>query len=455
MDEKLLERFQRLSPRERDVFGQIGKGLSCNQLSKALGVSEKAAKAHLKRVMDRFEVTSLPDLVLLANDLSPSVRGDTREDGAQTVAHAVDPAAWVSVFDAHPDPLMFVGSDYRILKVNSAQAGMLGMPAAACEGRYCYELFHGTEAPPGDCPCEQVLREGKALTVTLEMNGAEGPLRVTVSPILDGSHRVSGVLHIARRIGAGADPAAGDRTFEEAALNGAAPAAGEGAAENRQLFDQLLAFVLHHLGQQTQDSKRRAALLSEFIDLLAEFRFDSLSLWKADSDHPQLVFRHTFDKARQPAPADPHKEDHHAWMLQRVKQAGFVKVSQDGLARCAVPLSATVAGTASYLLFVECDERAPSSACMQPKPMRFLGDVLGEIVRHAAFSDDASLGGNLTKREIAVIRLLEGDYPCKTIAGQLGVSVHTVHVHIRNIYRKLRVHTRAEAVQEWRANRWT
>jgi DNA-binding NarL/FixJ family response regulator len=52
----------------------------------------------------------------------------------------------------------------------------------------------------------------------------------------------------------------------------------------------------------------------------------------------------------------------------------------------------------------------------------------------------------LTPREIEVLRLLAQGLEQDDIAGQLYISRRTVGTHIENILRKLRVHTRAQAV---------
>lgn len=52
----------------------------------------------------------------------------------------------------------------------------------------------------------------------------------------------------------------------------------------------------------------------------------------------------------------------------------------------------------------------------------------------------------LTGREADVVRLLAGGCSYGQIAGQLGISAHTVGTHIKNAYRKLGVHTAAAAV---------
>ena len=52
----------------------------------------------------------------------------------------------------------------------------------------------------------------------------------------------------------------------------------------------------------------------------------------------------------------------------------------------------------------------------------------------------------LTPREREVLRLLVEDHTQKEIAEMLFVSPHTVDTHLRNIYRKLEVHSRVGAI---------
>ena len=70
-----------------------------------------------------------------------------------------------------------------------------------------------------------------------------------------------------------------------------------------------------------------------------------------------------------------------------------------------------------------------------------------EVVSAPATSTQDELVEPLSKRELEVLRLLNTYMTGTEIAGQLFISVHTVHSHIKNIYAKLNVHTRAEAVQ--------
>jgi LuxR family maltose regulon positive regulatory protein len=57
----------------------------------------------------------------------------------------------------------------------------------------------------------------------------------------------------------------------------------------------------------------------------------------------------------------------------------------------------------------------------------------------------------LSERELAVLRFLPTNLSAAEIGSELFVSVHTVKTHMRKLYAKLDVHTRAEAVQRGRA----
>ncbi len=53
---------------------------------------------------------------------------------------------------------------------------------------------------------------------------------------------------------------------------------------------------------------------------------------------------------------------------------------------------------------------------------------------------------DLTGREQEILRLLCRGNSYKMIAGELGISRGTVHCHIKNIYKKLQVHSSSQAV---------
>jgi LuxR family maltose regulon positive regulatory protein len=74
------------------------------------------------------------------------------------------------------------------------------------------------------------------------------------------------------------------------------------------------------------------------------------------------------------------------------------------------------------------------------------GGVLGIMGRDEAPTQ--TLPDPLTERELQILRLLAVGLTSRAIAEQLIMSVATARTHVRNIYRKLDVHSREEAV-EW------
>ena len=64
------ERYERLTPREREVFARVVAGKLNKQIAGELGTSERTIKAHRAQVMSKMEATSLVELVRMAEMLS-------------------------------------------------------------------------------------------------------------------------------------------------------------------------------------------------------------------------------------------------------------------------------------------------------------------------------------------------------------------------------------------------
>ena len=60
---EVRERADRLTPREREVFELVVRGLLNKQVAFELGTSEKTIKVHRARVMEKLQANSLAHLV--------------------------------------------------------------------------------------------------------------------------------------------------------------------------------------------------------------------------------------------------------------------------------------------------------------------------------------------------------------------------------------------------------
>jgi DNA-binding NarL/FixJ family response regulator len=109
------------------------------------------------------------------------------------------------------------------------------------------------------------------------------------------------------------------------------------------------------------------------------------------------------------------------------------------------------AGATGYLL-----KQTPPAKLLEAIQDVYRGGspMSGEIARKVVQSFQHPLpnyasANSLTKREDEILSYLVKGYFYKEIAGLLFISVETVRTHIRNIYEKLQVRTRSEAILKY------
>lgn len=66
----LRERFETLTPREREVMIEVVKGRLNKQIASDIGISEVTVKVHRGQVMRKMQAASLPDLARMADKLN-------------------------------------------------------------------------------------------------------------------------------------------------------------------------------------------------------------------------------------------------------------------------------------------------------------------------------------------------------------------------------------------------
>ena len=70
-------RYDRLTPREREVFAHLIAGQLNKQVAFDLGTSERTIKAHRHSIMQKLEADSIADLIRVSSELHiPSIRGE-------------------------------------------------------------------------------------------------------------------------------------------------------------------------------------------------------------------------------------------------------------------------------------------------------------------------------------------------------------------------------------------
>ena len=129
-------------------------------------------------------------------------------------------------------------------------------------------------------------------------------------------------------------------------------------------------------------------------------------------------------------------------------------------------LSSIEAGATGYLLKDTRLERIVASICeiraggspISPTIARkvlnrFRAPVVPAVPTTAGAAETPNATGPaepspLSARETDILRLVSKGLSCAEVGEHLSISTHTVVTHVKNIYRKLAVHSRAEAVFE-------
>ena len=71
-------RYERLTPREREVFAHLISGQLNKQVGFDLGISERTIKIHRHQVLQKMQADSIVDLVRMAADLDVAPIGKVR-----------------------------------------------------------------------------------------------------------------------------------------------------------------------------------------------------------------------------------------------------------------------------------------------------------------------------------------------------------------------------------------
>jgi len=66
----LRERFESLSPREREIMAQVAHGRLSKQIAGDIGIAEATVKVHRSRLMHKMKARSLPELSRMADTLN-------------------------------------------------------------------------------------------------------------------------------------------------------------------------------------------------------------------------------------------------------------------------------------------------------------------------------------------------------------------------------------------------
>ena len=113
--------------------------------------------------------------------------------------------------------------------------------------------------------------------------------------------------------------------------------------------------------------------------------------------------------------------------------------------------NALAAGASGYLLKrTTCNELLAAVRAVHGGASPMTGSIARRMVQYfQTESPPADTAVRLTPREQSVLELLARGFLYKEIADSLAISVPTVNSHVRNIYEKMHVQSRGQAVARY------
>jgi len=161
--------------------------------------------------VERFETDRIKkdgSRIRVSLSLSPIKNIQGRIIGISTTAHDITEKKrlqdeilrakneWELTFDAVPDLIAIIDRNNHIVQVNKAMTERLGKQRGDVLGHACFEVLHHATLPPGICPHQLLLADGKEHSQEIREDRLKGDFLVTASPLKDSTGAVIGSVHI-------------------------------------------------------------------------------------------------------------------------------------------------------------------------------------------------------------------------------------------------------------------
>lgn len=117
-----------------------------------------------------------------------------------TVEDVTDRKQAEDTFDAFPDLIFVMDNQHRVVRANRAAFGRLGASMEDVLGRPCYEVIHGTTAPPDFCPHAKSLTDRKEHRLEIHEPRLGGDFLISCSPLSDSHGQLTGAVHVLRDV---------------------------------------------------------------------------------------------------------------------------------------------------------------------------------------------------------------------------------------------------------------
>jgi len=101
---------------------------------------------------------------------------------------------WQITFNAITDAVFLLDNEGRIIRHNRAFETSTGKPAGEIDGRYCFEVMHGTTSPVEGCPMEKAKKSRQRERLELKIGNRW--FIAAVDPVFSDTGKISGGVHL-------------------------------------------------------------------------------------------------------------------------------------------------------------------------------------------------------------------------------------------------------------------
>jgi PAS domain S-box-containing protein len=107
---------------------------------------------------------------------------------------------WERTFDTVADLVAIVDLEQRIVQINQAIVDRFRISKEEAVGKKCFEIFHGMESAMADCPCLQLLKDGREHEAEFYEARLDSHFWTTVTPLRRRDGELMGCVHVSRDI---------------------------------------------------------------------------------------------------------------------------------------------------------------------------------------------------------------------------------------------------------------
>ncbi len=167
--------------------------------------TELLAKIETHRLLqaEAEETLRAIDGTMAREDNLPAPRVNTQKQVADESRQSENfrmQSGWDKTFDSMPDLIMLLDREFRITRVNRAQADRLRVTPAELIGERCCYVIHGGEYPPDFCLNHMVNRDGQEHFTETFLPALNGHFLASVTPFYDDDGKFTGSVHVLRDI---------------------------------------------------------------------------------------------------------------------------------------------------------------------------------------------------------------------------------------------------------------